>query len=145
MLVINPIKKQLKIAVKRNGYEIVLIVKPLTYAQKSEITTASMKIEKGDVIEDRALGLFLTLKDSLTGIEGVNNPDGTKYELEYDIDGRVADKSLDELLDSSISDVLSMYAYRAQTRTPEEIIDVDTNKPMVGVTVVPDNDTMQKK
>ncbi len=145
MLVINPIHKRLTLSVKRNGYEIDLIVTPLTYAQKSTITTATMKIVKGDVIEDRSLGLFLTLKECLKGISGVNNPDGSLYELEYDVDGRVADKTLDELLDSSLSDVLNMYAYRAQTQTPTEILNLDTNKPMEGVTVIPDNDTMQKK
>jgi hypothetical protein len=79
-----------------------VIVKPLSVSEKIELS-AKVKIVKGEEIPDNQLQALLCVKSCVKGIEGVENHDGTPYELKFLEDGTLDEASADDII-SMLSD-----------------------------------------
>lgn len=72
-------------------------ISPLSFQNRSEIQSLLVLAQGGDM--NKAVeGSFLAIKYALKGIKGVENFDGTPYELSFDSDGTLTDDCVSEVL-----------------------------------------------
>ena len=72
------------------------------------------------------------LKNSVKGIAGLENADGSDYELEFEND-QLTDQCIDELLNVQGSDEMQLVAISLLQGIPKEFTDPSTGKPLDGV------------
>jgi len=129
--------------VKLKINEVELIVKPLSYREKLEVSGAFVK-EGGAVKENSLMGLYKIIKYSVKGISGVNYMDGIPINLEFEEDDSLKEESIDELLNMEIGKELTMSMYQFINGIPKSINDADGN-PLENVQLVPMESLPKKK
>lgn len=92
-----------RIPVKIDG--VTFMVAPLSFEQKAEILSCK-KIVKGEETEDHAKMVQLSIKYSVKSVSGLQNADGSEYQLEL-VDGVLSDACISELLSLSIQGKLA--------------------------------------
>lgn len=99
--------------------DIVFYVSPLDYATKMSIQDLGLKAAKGSM--ESAMEMFsLVLKRSVKGVKGIENQDGSAYELEKDENGNLTDECVNDLLNSSCGERLTIAAGRLLRGVPDE-------------------------
>ena len=130
-IIVQPLSHVYKI----NIGEIVFYCKQLSYRQRSIIAAKHHQQSSGTHTQDVVGLLFEVLRHSITKVEGLENPDGSTYELKFE-NGILTDDCLDELFYlEKVGDVLQLCASNFLTmKIPSEFIGMD-GKPMDGVSV----------
>ena len=131
-------KTKEKIAVKVG--ELVFKITPLTFEQKCEIqstlaagtTTAILKASK------------LAMKFSVKEIAGLQNEDGTDYQVTFDDIG-LSDDVINDLGNSEIGDNLNYMCISLLNGIPRQFENPITKKPLEGVSFVMDGVQDEKK
>lgn len=116
---------------------IAFILTPLTAQQKSEVMS-NVRVTAGQILEDSMAMSTKAIKYSLKGVEGLENEDGSPYQLVMGKDGLASDTSLDELLNlDEPSQVLMTAALQlAGTGMPDKLRGQRTGQVLEHVVVV---------
>lgn len=109
-------------------HDITIEISPLTFEQKS---VCQALIIGGDHMK----AAFYALQSSLKSIKGIENADGSNYELAMQ-DGKVTAECVDDLLNLSESTEMQFVALSLLQGVPKEFVDPSTGKPMKGVSFV---------
>lgn len=117
-----------RIRIKIDG--LIVTVSPLNYHQKAEIETYLIGFARGDV-SLAAKAMVSAVKYSLKDIEGVEDADGKKYELEFE-DGVVSDDCVSDLLNLDISTKLQSTCTAFLHGVPKSFHD-QNGEPLEGV------------
>lgn len=120
--------------IKIKIHDVTVSVSPLSFAHKGEIQSLMMEAAKGDV-KAGLEGTKLCIKYAVKSIEGVEDIDGNKYELEKE-NGFITDDCVEELLNSEMSAEISLSCIALLNNIPTQILDPTTNKPLKGVKVL---------
>lgn len=115
--------------------ELVFMLAPLSFEQKSEISALSSKIEQGELVTNGMLVYYKSIQFSLKDIEGLVDSDGNKYELQFNERG-ITTECMDELFNMEFSHQLMVSAYNMVAQIPTKIIDPATGQEMEGVEIV---------
>jgi hypothetical protein len=126
-----------KIAV--NVGDLVIKISPLTFEQKCDIqvvlsagtTTAILKASK------------LAMKCAIKEISGLENPDGSPYEVTFDEIG-LSDDVINDLGNSEIGDNLNYMCISLLNGLPKQFENPVTKKPLDGVSFVDEAVTEKK-
>lgn len=110
--------------------EVKFTLAPLSHFQKQELAECT-RIKDGEEIFDLTKAQALYIKYSLKGIDGVENYDGTKYELEFE-NGALTDDCVSEVLCIEQKKELLTAAWQILNGI-QELIDPVTKKPLEGV------------
>ena len=81
-------------------HDVKFTLKYLNYEERMNIVTRD-RLEGGTVFEDSAHRIYQAIKHCVKGVEGAKYADGGDYSLEFDDDGTLSKKSVNELLSSS--------------------------------------------
>lgn len=118
---------------------VVFKISPLDYKVKSDMQASVMAGKPMDAA-------VMALKHSVKDVEGLNLPDGSKYELEKDDSGLLTENGINDLLNIPEAAKLNIIAVSLIHGIPEgEFIDPDTGKPMDGVKFVKKGSPSRKK
>lgn len=120
--------------------DLIITLSPLTYHQKSMVQ--AQILEKGEfgAMDSTRLAVKYALKD----IEGIENMDGSKYELEID-EGIVSDETIDDLFNLEQSTKMSLVCISLLNGIPKEFVNPQTNEPLDGVSYVKEKNKSRKK
>lgn len=129
-----------RLKVKIDGVTVYLA--PLNFEQKSEVQGLMVKASKGDTQSGLA-GARLAVKYSLKKVDGVEDFDGNKYELELE-DNVITDDCLQDIINSTMSEKLQITACTILTGIPSKIIDPITKLPLKGVSILKNSKRVQK-
>jgi len=129
--------------IKIKIHDVELIVKPLSYFEKSQVEGILFK-EGGVIRENSILALAKLIKYSIKEISGVNNLDGTPYQLSFDADGSLLESSIDELMNMGISNDLTIVLFGIRNSIPNEIVGVD-GTPLKHIQITPFDGSGKKK
>jgi len=111
--------------------EVVIKLSPLTYDQKTEI---QLLISAGG-IDSLLKAANTAIKYAVKGISGIQNSDGSDYELKFE--GNMLDQeSVDDLSNLEECEKLSGICVSILNGIPKEFIDPSTNKPMKDVKII---------
>jgi hypothetical protein len=117
-------KRSDRISVKVDGITVKLA--PLTLAQKTEIQQAMLSgINKSD-LKESTRGIMLSLKYSLKGIDGLDDVDGNKYQLEFQ-DDELTDACVDDLMNLELSQKLAYVCSNLVKGIPKSFTDHNGN------------------
>ena len=114
--------------------DVVVTVSPLTYEQKTEVQSYMIEAVKGD-IKSGMLGAKLAIKYSVKGISGAELIDGTEYQVKKE-NGILTDETVDELVNSELSEKLSVVFCSLLSKISDKILDPRDGKPLKGVSFV---------
>lgn len=121
--------------------DVSFIVSPLNYAQKAEIS-GCITLQGSVQLEDTMKSLFLILKYSIKGLEGVENQDGKPYKLE--MDGEVlSDECVNDILNLGVPE-LTIAAYQLLNGIPDKIMDPTTGKEIKAVKITYEGTGLKK-
>lgn len=131
-------KKSDRIKVKVD--DIILTLAPLSYHEKSQVQ--AVLLEKGEfgALESTKLAIKYALKD----IDGVENVDGSKYELELDDEG-VSDDAIDDLFNLEQSTKMSVVCMSLINGVPKDFVNPHTGERLEGVSLVKEKKSRKKK
>lgn len=115
--------------------ELVFKLAPLSFTQKAEILDCK-KIVAGEEILDRIGATKLAIKYSLKDVEGLEDIDGNKYELDKDDSGNLSDSCIDELLNVEVAPSLITTCFNFLNGVPSHIVDPETGKKLKGVEII---------
>lgn len=120
---------------KLNIGEIEIMVSPLSYGQKVEVQSLGVSqgkngIKVNDKIDFNKL-IYLVTKFTLKGIKGVENLDGSPYELEFETEDKncLSDSCVEEILNLSISPKMSIALMQLMNGFPENGKIINPEKP----------------
>ncbi len=101
---------------------VVFILSPLTRLQKSDVLS-SVSVKAGQILEDSMTMSSKAIRYALKGIEGLENGDGTPYQLQLDPSGVVTDEGMDDLLnlDEASQVLITASMQLAGTGMPAEL------------------------
>lgn len=119
--------------------ELVFKITPLSFEQKCEIqsmlatggTTAVLKASK------------LAMKYSIKEISGIQNQDGSEYNVTFD-DLGLSDEVIDDLGNTEIGDSINYVCFSLLNGVPKQFENPITKKPLEGVSFI-DEGTLEKK
>ena len=101
-------------------------IAPLSYEVKS--------VCQGMIISGNHMQAAVhALKNALKEVNGLENADGSSYELEFE-NGELTSTCIDELLNVQWSNEIQMVAISLLQGVPKEFTDPSTGKPLEGVT-----------
>ncbi len=123
--------------------DVTISISPLSFNQKTEIQKYMIEAASGK-IESGMKGAKLAIQYAVKSIDGVEDVDGNKYELELDND-ILTDECIEELLNSEINNELSLICINLLSGIPKEFIDPATNKPLEGVSIKKQKPKKNKK
>ena len=110
-------------------------ISPLSFQHRSEIQGILTEAARDTDYAKASQGTFLAVKYSLKHISGVENYDGSAYELEVGEDGFLTDECVSDLLNLEISAKLGLTAVKLINGVPESILD-ENGKPIEGITLL---------
>ena len=121
---------RLKDRVKLTIGEVVFTIAPLNYAQKQELSECT-RISGGEEVFDLLKAQVLYIKYALKDIDGVEDYNGDKYELEFDGDV-LTDDCVSEILCLEQKEKLTIAAWQILNGI-QELRDPVTGKKLSGV------------
>ena len=107
---------------------------PLSAEQKGNLLSLTSKAA-GHEREESLKGAVLTIRYSLKKLEGVENADGTPYELQFGEDGLVTEESAIEVISLQASSkviALALQWFIDRVKSPAEIVE---QNPGIGETL----------
>lgn len=111
--------------------EVTYWLAPLTASEKQELY-ASFRTKGGEETMDREAYARTAIKLSLKKVEGVNNPDGTPFEVETDDRGYLTELSLDDVLclpdDIRLAACIDRLTYKPQDLLNLDGVEVDLKR-----------------
>lgn len=117
-----------KISVKID--DICVKISPLTFEQKCEIQALLVEGNPMSVVK----AATSAVKYAVKGLDGVENPDGSKYDLEFE-NGTLTDSCVDDLLNIDQDDKLSLVCTSLLNGIPKDFIDPQTGKKVPGIKI----------
>jgi len=120
--------------------ELTFKISPLTFEQKCEIQNVLMAGTAISVLKASKLSIKYAVKD----IEGLENSDGSKYEVKFDEVG-LADETVDDLSNTEISDSLNYMCISLLNGLPRRFEHPVTKEPLKGVSFVETASSEEKK
>jgi hypothetical protein len=121
--------------------EVTVSISPLTYEQKLE---AKILVAEGRAKRDARMltsGLIYLLKNSVKEVEGLENADGSKYELSFEADQKtLTQECISDLFNIKLHEKLVMVCTNLIGVIPTEFVD-DSGKPIEGVSIIPTENT----
>ena len=117
-----------KISVKID--DITLKISPLNFEQKCEIQTQLLSGKPMDIVRAARMALKFSVKE----VAGIEEEDGSPYQLEFDND-ELSDHCIDDLLNLEQQEKISVLCTSLLHGVPKELIDPQTGKPMAGVKI----------
>lgn len=127
-----------KIAVKVG--DLIFKISPLTFEQKCEIQSTLMAGTAISILKASKLAIKYAVKD----IDGLENVDGSKYEVKFDNIG-LSDETVDDLANTEISDSLNYMCISLLNGLPKRFEHPVTKEPLKGVSFVEKESTEEKK
>lgn len=124
--------------------DIEISLKPMSFAEKMEVQQDMVKAVNGDMAAAMK-AVVKALSVCLKSVKGLENADGTEYELEFDADGKVSQSCIDELLNIPHSTKLTAICSAMLNGIPTQIIDPQTSKPLAGVSLILKKEVKGKK
>ena len=105
-------------------------ISPLSFDQKAEIQAMLISGDAMSVVKAAKTSVKYAVKD----VTGVENADGSKYQLEFE--GEVlADHCVDDLLNIDQDDKLSLVCTSFLNGIPKDFVDPQTGKKISGITI----------
>lgn len=115
--------------------DVELTLAPLTRVQKYDIQSSIFKWESTKEATHLIEGSFKAVKYGVRGISGVHGLDGSEYKLSFDGDV-LSDDCVEELLNSELSNEITVSAISLLNGIPKKIINPMTGKELEGVEIV---------
>ena len=106
-------------------HDMTVKISPLSYDVKSACQSLIMN---GNHME----AAVYALKNSIKEIDGLENEDGSKYQLQFS-EGQISQDSIDEILNVPGSDEMQLVAISLLQGIPKEFVDPGTGKKLTGV------------
>ena len=103
-------------------------ITPLTLTQKNQITAMLAGLKQENQLQAVEVMLQATrtaLKYSVKSLEGVQDSDGNKYELQFDEDGTLSDETIEDLSNFEYSDKLTQTLMAQIAKFGSQIEDKD--------------------
>lgn len=113
-------------------------VKPMSFSDKMEIQKHTIAATQGDMASAMEM-IHTALSISLRDIKGITTEVDNElvpYKLEFEENGRVKKSCIDDLLNLPQSQKISQVCSALLNGVPTQIIDPQTGKPLVGVTLI---------
>lgn len=148
MILVDSIEKEYEIQMTHEDVKVIFTFCQLTYAQKADIVSRTTAMKQGKVVQDITLNSFLTVKNALKNVTGLHclvNGKEQEYKLEFDADGLVSDRNLNELFNTPFQDNLVFSANHLSSGIPDEIIHPLTRQKLEGVEILPQKGSIEKK
>lgn len=101
-------------------------ISPLTFQQRSELNGIISQATKTLDFGKAAEATFMAVKFSLKEISGVENYDGTPYELKFE-NGILTDESVNDILNLELSPKLGAVSVALINGVPDKIVDEKGN------------------
>lgn len=121
--------------------EVTVSISPLSYEQKTE---AQMLVAEGKAKRDPRIltrGLVYLIKHSVKDVEGLENMDGSKYELSFEAEQKkLTDECVSDLFNIKLHEKLVMVCTSLVGAIPSEFVD-ENGKPIEGVSIIPTEKT----
>ncbi len=117
------------------GKEVKFTFRPLTASQKAE-SMIYLGMDSGIVLEDRIKMVTRVLKYSLVGCEGLKDYEEQEYELEFDDNGMVLERCIDEICNIPAIDKLIIASFNIITGVKETLYDPFTMESIEGAKFV---------
>lgn len=115
--------------------DVAVKVAPLTFHQKSEIQLAIAESGKTGDTMGVLKAAFLCVKYAVKEINGVEAPDGSKYELQFENEV-LSDESVNDLFNLEESDALSIVCINLMKGRYEDFVDPNTGERLEGVKIL---------
>lgn len=115
-------------------------ISPLTFEQKCDIQNVLMAGTTISILKASKLAIKYAIKD----IEGLENSDGTKYEVKFDEIG-LCDEAVDDLANTEISDSLNYMCISLLNGLPKRFEHPVTKEPLKGVSFIETEVAEEKK
>jgi hypothetical protein len=112
---------------------ITVTVAPLTFDQKTELQTVMLSASKDPMNAVR--GARLAVKYAVKKVDGLEDMDGVRYDVELGEDGLLTDDSVDTLLNMQEYPKLIAVCSQLISGIPQGIVDPSTGKAMAGVSM----------
>ena len=122
--------------IKINIKDIVVELRPLTYHEKSEITS---EIMNGNI----STATLKAVKYALKGVENIQTINGENYTLEFEGDN-LTDDCVNDIMNLGHSNELTYICYAILNTIPDEFVHPDTGKPLEGVSIIKDKKPEKK-
>jgi hypothetical protein len=129
-MIIHSLKDRINVKID----EITVVISPLSYRQKAEVQSIIARYSVSKDSNDLIDGSFKALKYAVKDIKGAKNKDKSDYQIKLE-NGIAEDNSIEELLNSSISNKLTSVALSLLNGIPKEIINPMTGLPLEGVEI----------
>lgn len=127
-----------KVSVKIN--DLVFKISPLTFDQKCSVQTLLASGGAASILKASKLAIKYAVKD----VEGLQNQDGSKYEVKFDEEG-LSDETIDDLSNTEINDNLNYICITLLNGMPKRFEHPVTRQPLPGVSYVTEESNEEKK
>lgn len=115
-------------------------ISPLTFEQKMDIQAEILKGSPQSAMSAAALAV----KSSVKSISGVENQDGSPYEVAL-VNNKMSDECWNDLQNIEQAQKLIMVCLNLINGIPKDFSDPNTGKPLQGVSIVKDQSKGKKK
>lgn len=119
---------------------LVVNISPLTFEQKMDIQAEILKGSPQSAMSAAALAV----KSSVKSISGVENQDGSPYEVAL-VNNKLSDECWNDLQNIEQAQKLIMVCLNLINGIPKDFSDPNTGKPLQGVSIVKDQSKGKKK
>ena len=116
-------------------------ISPLQYSHKEEIQAELLKAQSDPMAVVRAAKL--SIQYSVKGVDGVENVDGSKFELEFENEV-LTEQSVSDLLNIDQDDKLSFVCTSFLNGIPKDFIDPVTGEKLKGVSIVRESSSKKR-
>jgi len=121
--------------------DLTITVSPLSIHQKTAVEELASNGGSSSAIKAAVCAMKFAIK-SVSGLEG---PDGSPYQLEFDTDGTLADSVVDDLFNTKTSFKLMSICLNLINSIPDEFYDPNTGKRLEGVEFIADKEKPSRK
>lgn len=115
-------------------------ISPLSFEQKCDIQNVLMAGTAISILKASKLAIKYAVKE----IEGLENVDGSKYEVKFDEQG-LSDEVIDDLANTEIGDSLNYMCISLLNGLPSRFEHPVTKEPLKGVSFIETEKTEEKK
>lgn len=120
--------------------DIKIKIAPLSYQTKCDI--------QAELISGDALGIVkaakMAIQHSVKSVEGVENADGSKYELEFE-NGHLVESCVDDLLNIDQDNKISFVCTKLLEGIPKDFVDPQTGQKIEGIKIERPGTSRKKK
>lgn len=120
--------------------ELTFKISPLSFEQKCDIQNLLAAGGSTSILKASKLAIKYAVKD----VEGLENHDGSKYEVKFDEIG-LSDETIDDLANTEINDSLNYVCITLLNGLPKRFEHPVTKQPLVGVSFVETEQAEEKK